>query len=77
MFVPLRAPFRVSQLSSTCLDPGVDVTPYAQKSKKGGLSRSSLSLVLSSNQSCPPGFTYCPEVLVAAVAAPAVFGVDK
>jgi hypothetical protein len=33
--------------------------------------------VLSSNQSCPPGFTYCPEVLVAAVAAPADFGVDK
>jgi hypothetical protein len=36
----------------------------------------SLLLVLK-EQNCPPGFRYCPEVLVAAVAEPADFGVDR
>ena len=34
-------------------------------------------LLLSRNYGDAPGFPYCPEVFVAAVAAPADFGVDR
>src|SRR6202035_1433590 len=77
MFVPIRAPFRVPQFSSACLDPRLDVTNCAPKNKKGGLSRSSLLPCSQGTKIAQKAEAYCPEVFVAALAAPADFGVDK
>src|SRR6266481_1761570 len=79
VFVPVRAPFRVAQLTSTCPDSQLYASVCAQKAKREESFDPPNSLLLSrKKQTCPAGSAaYCPEVLVAAVAAPAPFGVDR